>query len=174
MALKDVLAELERAHAAGALTKYALGGAVAATVYIEPMLTEDIDVFVTLGTGPASTLVTLDPIYSYFRARGATVVGERLEIGGWLVQLLPPPSALVEDALEHAVSLEVEGVKVPVFTQEHLAAIAVETGRLKDKLRVKAFLESPSFEIDRFREIVSRFELDQKWERTQAFLRENE
>jgi redox-regulated HSP33 family molecular chaperone len=174
MALRDVLAELERAHADGVFTKYALGGAVAATVYLEPMATEDVDVFVTIATGSGSRLVTLAPLYSYFKARGATVEGERLEIGGWLVQFLPPNSALVDDALEHATPWEVEGVRVPVFSQEHLAAIALETGRLKDKVRLKGFLESPDFDRDRFLVLVAQFGLGQKWERVQEFFKENE
>ena len=117
--------------------------------------------------------MTLEPVYSFFQTRGATVEGERLAIGGWLVQLLAPPSSLVEDAVAHAVELEVDGVRVPVFTQEHLAAIAVETGRLKDKMRVKRFLESPTLDHASFTALLGRFGLTDRFRALQAFLEEN-
>ncbi len=174
MSLTHVFDELSAAREAGAIGAYAVGGAIAAAVYIEPAATEDVDIFVALATPTGSRLVTLDPAYSFFRARGATVEGERLVIGGWLVQLLPPPTPLVEDALAQAVELDVEGTTVPVFTQEHLAAIAIETGRLKDKLRVRQFVESPTFDRVAFDTLLRRFGLEKKWSDVQAFLKENE
>ena len=54
---------------------------------------------------------------------------------GWSNFFLPPTD-LVAEALDQARPMEVEGVTVPVFKQEHLAAIALETNRPKDKLRL--------------------------------------
>ena len=44
MSLAKVLSELEAAQAAGVLDRYAVGGAVGATFYIEPAATEDVDI----------------------------------------------------------------------------------------------------------------------------------
>lgn len=174
MTLTRVFDELRAAREAGVIGPYAVGGAIAAAVYVEPAATEDVDIFVALHAPAGSSLVTLAPAYSFFQARGATVEGERLVIGDWLVQLLTPPTALVEDALGTAVELDVDGTKVPVFTQEHLAAIAVETGRLKDKLRVSNFLGSPTLDRGAFEELIERFGLSEKWSGVQQFLKENE
>lgn len=173
MSLTEVFAELKAAHEAGVFERYALGGAVGATVYLEPAATEDVDIFVTIRTPAGSRLVTMEPLYAFFLGRGAVVDGERLTIGGWLVQLLPPPTALVEDALEKALHLEVDGATVPVFSQEHLAAIALETNRLKDKVRLKQFLDSDTFDHQAFHELAERFGLQQMWTKVQAFLKEN-
>lgn len=173
MSLTKVFTELKAARDAGVMGNYAVGGAIAATVYLEPAATEDVDIFVTLTATAGSLLVTLDPLYSFFQARGASVDGERLAIGGWLVQLLTPPSPLVEDALANAFELDVDGAQVPVFTQEHLAAIAVEAGRLKDKMRVRQFLASPTLDHASFTALIERFGLTGKFDAVQAFLREN-
>ena len=69
---------------------------------------------------------------------GATMEGEYVMISGWPVQFLPSTGLLVDEALEHAVSAQVEGVATRVFTAEHLAAIALQTGRAKDKARPEA------------------------------------
>jgi hypothetical protein len=45
--LVTVLSELVAAQKDGVLARYAIGGAVGATFYIEPAATEDIDVFVS-------------------------------------------------------------------------------------------------------------------------------
>jgi len=49
------------------VSRYAIGGAVAAEFYLEPMSTEDVDVFVTLDPRPGQILVSLDPIYEYLK-----------------------------------------------------------------------------------------------------------
>ncbi len=174
MGLLDVFRELQAAREAGVIGPYALGGAVAATVYLEPADTEDVDIFLTVAAPASSSLVSFEPVYSFLKKRGAVVKGERLEVGGWLVQLLPPPSALVEDAVQRAAVRDVDGAQVPVMTAEHLAAIAVETGRLKDKLRVRQFLEWDGFDRAAFLVLVDRFGLRARWEATERFLKENE
>jgi hypothetical protein len=172
--LSKVLSELAAARRDGMLDRYAIGGAVGATFYVEPAATEDVDIFVTMVPKPGSILVTLEPLYSYFKARGATVEGERLVIGGWLVQLLPPPTELVVDALDQAKPMDVEGVEVPVFTPEHLAAIALETNRAKDRIRLQQFLESEALDRRAFDRLIERFGLTERWLRTKALLEESE
>ncbi len=54
-----VLNDLERA---GVVSRYAIGGAMGATFYIEPVLTFDLDVFIVL-PGMSGGLQTLSPLY---------------------------------------------------------------------------------------------------------------
>jgi hypothetical protein len=173
MALPDVFSELRVAQERGVFDAYAIGGAIGATFYLEPAATEHVDVFVTLPQGSRSALVSLEPIYRHFRERGASVEGEHLVIKGWQVQLLPAPSDLEIEALEHAVTRDVDGIAVPVFGAEYLAAIALKTGRLKDKVRLRLFLEFDKFDRPRVEEIVERHGLHSDWTRAQQFLQEN-
>ena len=62
----QVLNDLERA---GVVSRYAIGGAMGATFYVEPVLTFDLDVFVVLPQ-TAGGLLTLTPLYEPY-ARGA-------------------------------------------------------------------------------------------------------
>lgn len=167
MALSDIFRELAAAKVDGIIDRYAVGGAVGATFYIEPSATEDVDVFVVFRNAP-SPLLTLGPVFAYLAARGAMVNGEQLVIAGWPVQLLPATSPLVEEALHEAAMVDVEGQEVPVFRQEHLAAIALETGRPKDKTRLLQFLESKTFDTARFDALVARHHLGDKWSRFEA------
>jgi len=46
--MKGTLQVLNELESAGVLNRYAIGGAMAATFYLEPLLTFDLDVFVAL------------------------------------------------------------------------------------------------------------------------------
>ena len=109
--MKATLEVINRMQAEGTIGKYAIGGAVGATFYMEPSATLDIDIFVSLENPPASPLLTLAPIYDYLTSRGYKAEKEYLVIEGWPVQFLPPADALDEEALEQAVETEVEGVR---------------------------------------------------------------
>jgi len=52
-----------------------------------------------------------------------------------------------------------------VFTAEHLAAIALQTGRAKDKARLLQFIETAALDRARFQAILSRHGLQEAWQR---------
>ncbi len=142
MKVEEVFRTINQMKADHVIERYAVGGAVAATFYLEPVSTLDVDIFIELHTAPGSLLVSLDPIFSYLRDRGFTMEGEHIVISGWPVQFVPATSPLTEEALDQATEVDVEGSAVSVFSAEHLAAIALQTGRAKDKARLLQFLES--------------------------------
>ncbi len=171
MRIQDVLLALAKMEVDGVVDRYAIGGAVGATFYLEPVATLDVDVFVTFRAEAGSLLVNPTPIFEYLVQRGATMEGEYVMIGGWPVQFLPSTGPLVDEALEQALSVRVEGASARVFTAEHLAAIALQTGRAKDKARLLQFIESAVMDGARFQDIIERHDLSVAWERfEQQFL----
>lgn len=81
---------------------------------------------------------------------------------------------LVDEALAQAVEVDVEGTTTRVFTAEHLAAIALQTGRAKDKARLLQFAESGVLDGDRFKDIVVRHDMQAGWDRFERqFLGDN-
>jgi len=94
----QVLNVLERD---GALSRYAIGGAMGATFYAEPVLTFDLDIFVILPQ-TADGLLALEPLYAALRARGYTEEGECVNIEGIPVQFLPAYNNLLVEALAEA------------------------------------------------------------------------
>ena len=150
-------------EADGVVDRYAIGGAVGATFFLEPFATLDVDIFVSVRPEPGSLIVSPKPIFDYLTARGGKVEGEYIVIGGWPVQFLPPGTPLVSEALREAVEMDVEGTQARVFTAEHLAAIALQTGRAKDKARLLQFIESGRLDSDRFRAILACHGLDGAW-----------
>ena len=147
----------------GVIDKYAIGGAVGATFYLEPAATADVDIFVVLPTAPGSSLLSLGPIYEYLTARGCALDGERIVIGDWPVQFLPASNALEQEALAQAVEADVDGVPTWVLKAEHLVAIALQTGRAKDYLRIAQFREQDAVSNDTLNPILTRHGLLHKW-----------
>lgn len=165
MKIKDTIAAINQMRAAGVIERYAIGGAVGATFYLEPVATLDVDVFVAFRPEPGTLIATPRPIFDYLKARGATVEGEYIVVAGWPVQFLPATGPLIEEALAQAVEKDVAGISARVFTAEHLAAIALQTGRAKDKARLLQFIESGALDPARFQAILARHGLAEAWQR---------
>jgi hypothetical protein len=165
MKIQEVITAINQMRADGVIDRYAIGGAVGATFYLEPVATLDVDIFVAFHSEPGSLLVSPQPILDYLKARGGTMEGEYIIIGGWPVQFLPPTGSLVEEALQEAVETDVEGVTARVFTADHLAAIALQTGRAKDKARLLQFIETGALDSERFQAIIARHDLVDAWKK---------
>ena len=162
--VKATLEVINQMQADGVIGNYAIGGAVGATFYLEPVATLDSDVFVSIQGGGNSTLLSLTPIYEYLLARGHKAEKEYIIIGRWPVQFLPPGNALVEEALAQALETDLEGLPTRVMTAEHLTAIALQTGRAKDFARILQFIESGTLDTDQLDGILQRHGLIAKWE----------
>ena len=163
--MKATLEIINQMEADGVIGRYAIGGAVGATFYLEPSATLDVDVFVSLPKTGGGSLVTLAPLYEYLTARGCKSEKEHIVVEGWPVQFLPPSDALDEEAMEQAVETEVEGIRTRVMTAEHLVAIALKTGRAKDFSRILQFVESGVLDADKLDQILTRHSLLEKWEK---------
>ena len=79
--LKQTIELINQMQADGVITKYAIGGAVGATFYLEPAATLDVDIFVTLPATGTGQLLSLAPVYEYLQARGCTPKGEHIIVG---------------------------------------------------------------------------------------------
>jgi hypothetical protein len=163
MSIREVLKTVNQMQAEGVFDHYAVGGAVGATFYLEPVATLDVDIFITLRPEPGSLILSPTPIFDYLKARGCTMNGEYIVIADWPVQFLPAGTPLVEDALHGAVEKDVDGIHARVFTAEYLAAIALQTGRAKHKARLLQFLEAGALDTARFQAIVNRHGLVDAW-----------
>jgi hypothetical protein len=134
MRIQDVIVTINQMESDGVIDRYAIGGAVGATFYLEPVATLDVHVFVVFRSQPGSLLVS---------------------------------PRLVDEALAQAVKHDVEGTSTRVLSAEHLAAIALQTGRAKDKARLLQFIESQAFDVSHFHDIVVRHGMAAAWARFQ-------
>lgn len=171
MQIQEVIKTINQMQADGVIERYAIGGAVGATFYLEPVATLDVDIFITFKTEAGGLLISPQPIFDYLKARGGVMEGEHIVLAGWPVQFLPPNTPLVADALAQAGEKLVAGTSVRVFTAEHLAAIALQTGRAKDKARLLQFVASGALDAPRFQDILNRHGLGAAWQKfEQQFL----
>src|SRR5580693_5795801 len=90
MSISKVIALVNQMEADGVVRRYAIGGAVGATFYLEPVATLDVDVFVAFQEKPGQLLISPQPVIDYLAARGGVVDREYIVIAGWPVQFLPP------------------------------------------------------------------------------------
>jgi hypothetical protein len=148
---------------AGVLSRYAIGGAMGATFYVEPVLTFDLDIFVILPqTAPG--LLSLEPLYSELRNRGYNEVSECVNIEGIPVQFLPAYNDLLIDALTEARDVLYEQTPTRVLRAEHLIAIATQTGRDKDRERVRLLREQAELDGEYLANLLRRHGLEGKWQ----------
>lgn len=147
----------------GLIKRYAIAGAIAATRYIEPIQTYDVDIFVMLPVSP-SGLTSLSPLYTYLTQHGYTPQGECIVIEGWPVQFFPVYNELAEEALAGAIEVKFGETPTRVLSAEYLAAIMLETGRPKDHARLIQFFESDILNLVVLEDIVRRHGLKEKWE----------
>jgi hypothetical protein len=171
MSLRRTIEVVARLAETGAIQRYAIAGAVAALNYIQPTLTEDLDILVSIAhfEKRQSGLILLTPIEKALTDMGYT---ERSDVGhvidGWPVQFLPVASELDEEALDRAIEVEIDltgdpALKARCLRAEHVVAIAVKLGRLKDLARVQAFLEQRAVDMVALRDVLERHNLMDDW-----------
>jgi uncharacterized protein (UPF0297 family) len=157
--MERALRVIEEMTRGGIIKAYAIGGGVAATYYIEPVLTYDLDIFFT----PAKEgLDVLAPIYEYAKERGYVNQAEAILIEGFPVQFIPAYNDLVREAVADAATLRYRDVEAKVVRVEYLAAIALQTGRAKDRERVIRLLEEATIERVLLDKILEKHELAEK------------
>ncbi len=159
--MKIALQAINELQRSGLIRLQAIGGAIGATFYLEPISTFDLDIFVIFEDAPL--ILSLTPIYDFLKSRGHRPEGDAVMIGDWPVQFLPAESPLLREAVEEARESDYEEIPIRVMTPEHLMAIALKTGRAKDFARLASFVESGVADATRFDSILARHQLTSNW-----------
>jgi hypothetical protein len=160
--MKETLKVIDRMVKDGVIEEYAIGGAIAAIYYLEPFDTADPDIFVQV-SATGSDFVILSPIYEYMARQGYKAKDESIYIEGIPVQFLPVFNPLTEEAVEKAQTIKYAGVTTRLMRPEHLVAIMLDTGRLKDYLRISMFLEQGAVKMRSLNAVLKRHDLMKKW-----------
>lgn len=168
MDIKEVVKDFNEMEAGGLFTRYAIGGAVGALFYLEPTDTFDVDIFISLSPMPGRLLIDISPVTEYLIDKGGVLEKEHVRIFGWPVQILAASEGLLEEALNEAQKKDIEGTFTRVFSAEHLAAIALKTGRAKDKARLLQFLEADALDRKKFHDIINRHGLKEAWKKFES------
>jgi hypothetical protein len=169
MTMRSAIEVVTRLAERGVLKEYAITGAVAALAYIEPMLTQDLDILVSVADldQRPSGLVLLGPIE---RALADMGYAERSDVGvlveGWPVQFIPVAGELDAECLRSAQEIEIAGtptLRARVVRPEFVVAKAISVGRLKDLARVETFLDQNAVDLLSLKEILERHGLTPAW-----------
>jgi hypothetical protein len=103
--------------------------------------------------------LSLGPIYAALVAKGGIAQDEHIVIDGWPIQVLPAYKPLVEEALRNSVATTFNKTPTRVFSAEYLCAIALDTGRSKDFVRVSAFIDQEQVNLKELWRIVKKYDL---------------
>ena len=141
---------------AGLIKDYALGGALAAIYYTEPITTYDADIIFVASDKTLSA--GIPAIYSHLQSKGWRVEREHLLIGNFPVQFLAA-SGLTEEAVREASPVHYEGVPAKVFRPEYIIAIAASVGRHKDFARIEQMLDQVKIDKALLDDILRRYSL---------------
>ena len=160
--MRETLKVINRMVRDGVIEEYAIGGAVAAIYYLEPLDTADLDIFVQVNATD-SNLAILAPIYQYLTEQGYKAKGEGVYIEEIPVQFLPVFNPLTEEAVEKAQTIKYARVTTRIMRPEHLVAIMLDTGCPKDYLRISMVLEQGAIKIRQLQAVLKRHNLMNKW-----------
>lgn len=161
--MREALTVMLELQKEGLLRQFAVGGAIAASFYLEAIATEDLDIFAFI-TPSASGLLLLTPLYDRIKALGGTVRNEHIVIGTWPVQILPAFNPLIEEAVLNAPLQSYETLQVAVISALHLAAIALQLGRAKDLARITALLDSGAVDQMQLSLMAGSHGLTERWQ----------
>lgn len=160
--MEKALKVLNRLEADGVIGRYAIGGAMAAVFYAEPTMTFDLDIFVSFPESK-SVLISLTPLYEALSALGYRPDGECVMIEGVPVQFLPAYNDLVDEALANAADQRYHDTATRVLKAEYLVAIALQTGRAKDRARVELLRGEAGLDYALLEDIIKRYGLSGRW-----------
>jgi len=154
--LADVLRAANDLVSAGLIKDYALGGALAAIYYTEPITTYDADIIFVASDKTLSA--GIPAIYSHLQSKGWRIQREHLLIGDFPVQFLAA-SGLTEEAVREGRPVQFEGVPAKVFRPEYIIAVAASVGRHKDFARIEQMLEQVKIDKALLADILRRYNL---------------
>lgn len=142
--VKAILEAINQMQADGVIGQYAMGGAVGGNNLPGAYGHSEHRYFCALA-------------YDYLKTHGGTVQDEHVVIGGWPVQFLPPSNDLENEAIAEA-RPTTEGVETRAMLP---VAIALNTGRTKDHIRILQFVEQDA--VDRNKLVLERHGMVSKW-----------
>ncbi len=146
----------------GLIREYAIGGAVAALLYTEPAYTRDLDIFFI--PQQAGGILDMSDLFEYAQKKGHQVREDLILAEGTPVQFLSG-GALVNEAIENAVTVDVGGESARIFSPEYVVAVALQAGRHKDIDRVQKVWSQAKelINVTKLKDVLHRYGLSEKF-----------
>jgi len=152
MSFSDAIRILNTVKRRKVIRDYALIGAVAATAYMEPVFTEDLDIIVLVDTDE-EYVRTFRRVAEFADGRE----GMHYVLGGVPVQMFPTTTKpLYLDTVKKARPARIGGLRVKVASPEHLILLYLEAFREKDHFRIRRLLLDA--DLDNLYALLGRFD----------------
>lgn len=137
MAFIDAVAALNGLKRRRIVRDYAIIGAVAATAYMEPIFTEDLEVAILVDTDEECRRV-----FGTIAEESESQEGMHQILGGVPVQIFPTTvMPLYLDTVEKARKVRIGNVRAKVATVEHLVVLYLISDRQRDRMRISYLLD---------------------------------
>jgi predicted nucleotidyltransferase len=136
MPFSDAIRALNQLKRRRIIRDYALIGSVAATAYVEPIYTQDLDIVVLVDTDE-EYLATFRRVVE----QSEGIEGMHVVLNETPVQMFPTTvKPLYLDILIRANTVRVGNLRVKVASPEHLILLCLEAFRDKDQQRIRSLL----------------------------------
>ena len=156
MAFIDALQRLNSLKQRRVIRDYAIIGAVAATAYIEPMFTADLDVIVRVDSDEEYLQV-----FGRIAELSESLDGMHQVLCGVPVQMFPSTlMPLYHDAMEQAREVRIGNTRTRVATAEHLILLGLVANREQDHIRIRRILRHA--DSGRLSKLFERFDDGEK------------
>lgn len=154
----DVIGAIDDLKAKGLIDEYGVFGAVAQAFWDEAIPTFDLDVLVLL---PGMRGRLMDLSYRWAEGRCYPAKDEHIVIGEIPVQFVPAPTALHEEAVHTAATLDFDGLPLRVVRPEYLIATWLQPPANSFGRKERAARMRDSVQIDHalLKDLMERFGL---------------
>ena len=156
--MKKTLQILNRLVELNIIESYAIAGGMAQFYYVEPSVTYDLDLIVSLNAAD-NPLTPLAELYKWADENDYKTEGEHIVLGGIPVQFLLPYNDLVSEALKNRVQVSLFDEVTYIFSAEYLMAIMLQTWRPTDRERLVRFFNEADYDEKKLNDILERFKL---------------
>jgi len=158
--LRKAVVALQALQDRGLIEAYAIGGGMGVNFYTDPQSTYDLDVFILVKPDVTRKIISLTDVYQYLKSQGGQWKEEGYIVLDQLpLQLIAASSALEHEAVDQAQRRRVAGVETRVVSAEYLVAIALRTGRRKDREKVRRLVEEASVNRRTLEAVLKRHDL---------------
>ena len=156
MGFIDAISRLNDFKRHRVIRDYAIIGAVAATAYMEPFFTEDLEIIILVDTDEEYLKA-----YNIIATQAENQEGMHQAFGGIPVQIFPTTTMpLYLDTVEQVIKVRINNVRAKVATAEHLILLLLLANRQRDRMRVGLLLEDA--DESKLHSLLERFDDQQK------------
>lgn len=170
MTEKNALDVLNRMAVEGRIGQYAIAGDPIAWKEINSILTECVDVLLSLPPASEPGHSDMERLLALLKKEGYSEFGEYgVKIEGWDIRFVVCASDLAKEALDRAIERRLpishsdRSVQARILRPEHFAALMLVSNTTMDRNWIACLVEDEEVDLDALHDVIARHDLEHAW-----------